>query len=352
MGAEVEHLFLLAARSRGLPVWARYGTTTLLVLICLGLQRWILGPEPRLTFLLLYFPIILAGLLFNRGTGIYATALGALCEQWLLIRQVGSPANLETSDFVTLLVFLIVGLFTAFLVEALHVALRSLATERASLAEANRELLTVAEQRGTLLSEAVHRAANDLQRLAGTLRLQANATDEFTTQSALREAADRVAAVGRINARLDRHRDDGYAEVDSRGFLDGLVKDLCQEIAGLRPIMIVSAAEAHMISMARAVPIAMIVNELVSNALKYAFPDEQEGKIDVAFRREGEDFVLTVSDDGVGFDPAAVPKGSGLGTGISRSLAGQLGGHLEAVPQAPGSNQSGTRWVMRFPAEN
>ncbi len=345
----MERLFLFAARSRGLSVWARYGATTVLVLSCLGLQEWIFGPERRLTFPLIYFPIILAGLLFDRGTAIYATALGALGCQWLLIRHIGVPASLAAPDMLALLVFVVIGLFTAFLMEALHVALRSLAAERATLAEANQALLVMAEQRGTLLSEAVHRAANDLQRLAGTLRLQANTAEDAATQSALREASDRVAAVGRINARLDRHRDDGAAEVNSQGFLDGLVEDLSQGVLGLRPVMITGAAEAHLIAMAQAVPVGMIVNELVTNALKYAFPGEREGRIEVVFRREGASFVLSISDDGVGFDPAALPKGSGLGTRISHALAGQLGGQLQAVPQASDGTGSGTRWVVRFP---
>jgi two-component sensor histidine kinase len=346
----LERLFLLTARSRGMPIWARYGATTLLVLACLGLRWSLFGPEARLPFLLFFPAIILAGLVFDRGTGIYASLLSALLAVWLFIEPTGLVRVAGTTDLLALLVFLGIALFTAFLLEALHVALRSLGEERASLATANAELAASAQQKGTLLSEAVHRARNDLQRLAATLHLQAGVAEEPAARQALNEASDRITALARINTRLDRHRDDGQPEVDIRGFLEGMVDDLRDGVVGLRPIALVVSAEAHAMPMARAVPIGLIVNELIGNALKYAFPDDQEGRLEVGFQRVGGEFILTVEDNGVGYDPAATPQGSGLGSRISRALAGQLGGSLTAAPAAPAINRPGVRWTMRFPA--
>jgi two-component sensor histidine kinase len=201
-----------------------------------------------------------------------------------------------------------------------------------------------------MLSEAVHRARNDLQRLAATLHLQAGVAGEPAARQAFNEASERITALARINARLDRHRDDGQPEVDSRGFLEGMVEDLRDGVVGLRPIALVVSAEAHTMPMARAVPIGLIVNELIGNALKYAFPDDHEGRLEVGFQRIGGEFILIVEDYGVGLDPAAAPQGSGLGSRISRALAGQLGGHLTSAPAAPASNRPGVRWTMHFPA--
>lgn len=346
----LERLFLLTVCSRGLPIWARYGATTLLVLACLGLRWWLFGPEAGLPYLLFFPAIILAGLIFDRGTGIYASLLSALLAVWLFIEPIGLVHVGGATDLLALLVFLGIALFTAFLLEALHAALRRLAEERASLAAANAELAGSAEQKGTLLSEAVHRARNDLQRLAATLHLQAGVAEEPAARQALNEASDRITALARINTRLDRHRDDGQPEVDIRGFLEGMVEDLRDGVVGLRPIALMVSAEAHTMSMARAVPIGLIVNELIGNALKYAFPDDQEGRLEVGFQRIGDEFLLTVEDNGVGFDPAAAPQGSGLGSRISRALAGQLGGNLTSAPTAPASNRPGVRWTMRFPA--
>ena len=345
----MERLFLLTARSRGLPIWARYGATTLLVLLCLGLRFWILGPGPGLPFLLFFPAIITAGVIFDRGTGIYATFLSAILAAYYFIEPVRSLQIVRATDLLSLTAFVSIALFTASVLEALHIALKTLAKERADLARANAELALAAQQRGTLLGESVHRARNDLQRLAATLKLQAGASGEPAAKVALAVASDRVLALARINTRLDRHRDDGKAEVDSHDFIDGLIEDLRDAAVGLRPISLVGQAEAHRLSMARAVPVGMVVNELVGNALKYAFPDEMAGEVVVGFRREGEHFVLTIADNGVGCDPAAPPKGTGLGTRISKALSAQLGGQLQVGPAAPLGTRPGLRWTVLFP---
>jgi two-component sensor histidine kinase len=346
----MERLFLLSARSRGLPVWARYGATTLLVLACLVLRFWLFGYGPGLPFLLFFPAVILAGLVFDRGTGIYAALLSGVCAVWFLFEPTRTFAITQAVDLLSLMIFFGVAFFTAFLMEALHVALRRLAQERQDLATANAELAHVAEARGTLLSEAVHRARNDLQRLAATLHLQAGAVGGAEARQALQDASGRIMALARINARLDRHRDDGQAVVNSRGFLEGLVQDLREAAVDLRPIALLVQAEDHAVPMARAVPIGLTVNELAGNALKYAFPGEMEGRVRVVFRREEAEFLLVVEDNGIGLDPGTAPQGSGLGTRISRALAGQLGGSLEASPASPGANRPGLRWAMRFPA--
>jgi two-component sensor histidine kinase len=90
-----------------------------------------------------------------------------------------------------------------------------------------------------------------------------------------------------------------------------------------------------------------VATELVANALKYAFPEERAGTVSVGFQREGEGFALTVTDDGVGFDPAAAPKGTGLGGKLVRALVAQLGGRVEV---RSGGAQGGTVCTIRFPA--
>jgi two-component sensor histidine kinase len=344
----MERLFLLTSRSRGFPTWARYGATTLLVLLCLGLRLLIFGPGPGLSFLLFFPAVILAGIVFDHGTGIYASLLSAVLAVYFFIEPVGS-FDLTGSNFLAVLVFLGITLFTAVLLEALHVALRNLITERQKLAEANAELQGVAETRATLLSEAVHRARNDLQRLAATLHVQSLLSGEPAARQALTDASDRITALARINTRLDLHRPDGDPEVDSRGFIDGLVEDLRDALVGLRPVELASSVEAHVVSMVRAVPLGLIVNELVVNALKYAFPDDMEGRVHIHFRRIGDEDVLSVEDNGIGYDPAAPAQGTGLGTQIIRSLAAQLGGQARIGPARSDGNRPGARWTICFP---
>jgi two-component sensor histidine kinase len=346
----LERLFLSMARIRAMPAWARYGATTLMVLACFALRLAALGGSAAMPFLMFLPGIIAAGILFDRGTGIFATILSTLLGVGFFQ---GSAASLRLdgpAEILEVLTFLAIGIFTAILLESLHRAIANLDEERAGLAAANARLRATSAQRATLLSESVHRARNDLQRLAATMRLKAGMARDPAVRDALQEASGRIAALARINGRLDQHREEeGKAEVESRGFLQGLVADLDDAAVDMRPVALSVHAESAMLPMSRAVPIGLIVNELVGNALKYAFPEEASGSVAIGFRRDGASFVLTVEDDGMGCDLSAPAQGSGLGTRISRALAGQLGGRIEAGPVVPGASRPGLRWSVSFP---
>ncbi|MBU8540948.1 sensor histidine kinase [Falsiroseomonas tokyonensis] len=347
----MERLFLKMAVTRAMPVWIRYLAATLLVAGSLLLRLLLLGPGPEMPFLMFMPAIMASGIVFDRGAGIYASLLSTALGVWFFLPPSRSLVITEATVLLEVAVFLGIALFTAALLEAMHRALASLAAERAGLDQANDQLRETLAQSGTLLSEAVHRARNDLQRLAATLRLQAGASADVTAREALQVASDRIAALARINGRLDRHREeDGRAQVESRGFLEGLIADLDDLAVDMRPIVLTVRAESAMLPMAKAVAIGLIVNELVGNSLKYAFPEEMDGLVEVIFQREGETFLLAVQDNGIGLTAGAAPQGSGLGTRIGRALAGQLGGRLELEQVAPGTERPGLRGSIRFPA--
>ena len=88
--------------------------------------------------------------------------------------------------------------------------------------------------------------------------------------------------------------------------------------------------------------IGIIVNELVMNAVKYAYPDGA-GPIHVEIKAQGDDLVLAISDDGVGVDDAADPRGTGMGQRIVSAMASKLDASVERDP-----SHTGTRIVVRF----
>ena len=95
-----------------------------------------------------------------------------------------------------------------------------------------------------------------------------------------------------------------------------------------------------------AVPCGLIINELASNSLKYAFPADTQGAVNITFRHDDAHYVLRVSDTGVGLPADFEPeKGKSLGMKLVRMLAGQLGGELKY------SNGVGTTFEIRFPEE-
>jgi two-component sensor histidine kinase len=117
-------------------------------------------------------------------------------------------------------------------------------------------------------------------------------------------------------------------------------------VVGTHPVSFKVNAEPHSLPASRAVLLGLVLNELMTNAIKYAFPDDRAGTVWVGFRREEAHYVLNIEDDGVGYDLAAAPKGTGLGRRITRSLARQLGGQLEVAPREGG----GTVCRLAIPA--
>jgi two-component sensor histidine kinase len=309
------------------------------VLAAVAIRAVLLGPHPGYPYLTAFPAVIAAGLVFDRGSAFLAVLLSALLGVLLFVAPLGSLYIPDPVDAVAMVLFTITGLFIAVLIEDLRVTV-------VGLIEANRQLAQAEAQQEALLREAAHRWHNDLQRLLATLRLQAQASLDERVRAALADAAERVQALARVNRRFERHRH-GAAVVDTQELLIELVEDLRQAAgAELRPIAFTVTAKAHELPRDQAALLGLITTELVGNALKYAFPDGRAGAISVDFRREGDRFVLTVADDGVGFDPAAPPRGTGLGRTLVHGFAAQLGGQAEVRL----GTAEGTRCIVSFPA--
>ena len=114
--------------------------------------------------------------------------------------------------------------------------------------------------------------------------------------------------------------------LDSRRFMMDLCEDVRASLALSRPISIECIAASCPLSAIEAVPIGLIVNELVTNAVKYAFPGGRTGRIRIVFEQVGRELRLTVEDDGIGIQGPV--QGTGLGHRLLRAFADQLDGQL------------------------
>jgi two-component system, sensor histidine kinase PdtaS len=179
------------------------------------------------------------------------------------------------------------------------------------------------EQQALLAQEFEHRLANSLQLVSSLLSLQARAAATAETAMQLSAASTRVAAIGRVHRRL--HLLDHENDVAFKTYM----LELCADLSGLllqeqgSRAVVVSGADVQL-PVAFAIPLGFIVNELVTNSVKYT-----SGSIDVLLASEGAVHSLSVSDEGPGlpmnFDPA---DSKGLGMNITRSLVKQIGGSL------------------------
>ena len=217
---------------------------------------------------------------------------------------------------------------------ALHNALFGLAAAYERLAAAER-------QNALLLDELTHRFKNDLANLTAILRLQAKDVSDPQARSQLMIASERVGVLSRLHERLTGSPKN--TEVDSREFLSEVCNDLRVSAIGARPITIRTELDPIELPFEAAISVGLIVNELVQNALKYAFPGERPGTIQVTLRQMGDEAHLTIADDGIGNSPRYTGS-SGLGQRLVASFAQQLGGSLEV------RTEKGRMTIINFPA--
>jgi two-component sensor histidine kinase/CheY-like chemotaxis protein len=199
----------------------------------------------------------------------------------------------------------------------------------------------LAAEREVLLREVNHRVGNSLQIIASLLHLQANSTTQEDIKAALTNAMGRVAAVAQVHRRLYTSHD--LKSVLLNQYLDALLEDLRRSAEGNRMSRLTLKAEPIEIDPDRAVAIGIIVNELVMNAVKYAYPDGA-GPIHVDLSAQGDDVVLSIADDGVGLNARADPRSTGMGQRIVTAMAAKLEASVERDP-----GHAGTRIVVRFP---
>ena len=333
------NLIGLTLVTRTWPTWLRYLTTALIVLATLlvrsALQSGITENVPGSPFLLFFLAIILSSALFDCGTGIFAVVLSALISKWFFIAPTGSLAA-AGPDLLGLFFFVVIGLITAGISEALH-------RVAADLAQANKRLIAAEAEKSFQLAEASHRFKNELAILSSLLRLELRHVADPGARAALSSTSSRIRVMARLHDRLEIH-ESAAAVIDTREFIHALCDDLTHAMIGMRPIDLKVEAERHLMPQELALMLGLIINEFVVNALKHAFPDERPGTIVVTFRYSGDEFNLTVVDDGIGIVGRSA-NDQGQGQGLMKSLVSKLDG---LVTVGPNSGGVGTVASVRF----
>jgi len=321
------------------PLWIRLATTGLTVvavhLFQVPLERHVPG-EPFLPF---YLVVIASTLLFGASTGVVAAAMTTALSV-VFFEPFGLPVLNHAADLMRVEIYGLLATASVFAFARLSEAYRKATLETAALRRHD-------EQRSLLLAELAHGVANNFTGIAALLALKSTSVKDPDARAVLAEAIDQVRVMGRLHARL--RGGDQKACLDSKGFLDELCDDLRASAARGRPISIECKADRLPLCMDQAAPLGLIVNELVTNAIKHAFPDGRPGRVRVSFEARSEELSLRVEDDGVGLRPRAAGD-TGMGKDLVNGLADQLGGQLEftstrngcsfrvSIPQSPYAN--------------
>lgn len=224
-------------------------------------------------------------------------------------------------------------------------ALPSAAELERRVAERTAELTDALAQRDLLLREVYHRVKNNLQMVDGLLVMQSRQTSNPESRQAIQGLRDRVYALGLVHHQLMGSQD--LKTFDIAPFLEELSANLVQGGASQDVALSIKAIPLD-VGLDFAIPLGLLVTELVTNSLKHAFSDGP-GRIEVEFTRSGDGtLLLVVSDNGQGYGETGPPsrgRKPALGLGIIDGLVAQLKGTLDVKSQA-----GGTRTDIRIPA--
>ena len=198
-----------------------------------------------------------------------------------------------------------------------------------------REHAAAHERIGMLLQELTHRVKNSLQLIASIVMTEARSVSSAEGKAALERVSHRITALGHLYSKLSKA--DTFEAVDAATYLDELCRDLIASVnkEGDASIMLKTDIECELLPTDRAIPIGLIVNELVTNAVKYGFPGEEKGTVMVTLKRLPGELRLTVADDGQGLDPRRAD--SGVGGRLVDAFAEKLGGQVERKSDSQGT---------------
>ncbi|WP_176556194.1 PAS domain-containing protein [Rubellimicrobium rubrum] len=206
------------------------------------------------------------------------------------------------------------------------------------------ELAEALQTKDVLLHEVNHRVKNSLQLVTSLLMLQASQARSPELKQALLEARGRLSVVSAMHQRL--YSTSQHDRVDFGDYLRDMARETLRSLGGEQRAELVTDVESDVVfPLAQAVPLALVVSELVTNAVKYAFQTCDKGRLQVTLQRTNGGVRIEVADDGVGlpegFDPL---RSGGLGMKIVTSLVRQVRGQLTVDQTGPG-----TRFMIDLP---
>lgn len=212
-------------------------------------------------------------------------------------------------------------------------------TKQKAVEEALRMSLNEKE---VLLKEIHHRVKNNMQIISSLISLQSDYAENEDTVKMFDDSKNRIRSMALIHEKL--YQSDDLSLIDFSDYIESLASKLL-EFYGLNARIITLKVDASDITLSidSAIPCGLIINELISNSIKHAFPEEKEGSINIGMHEINDNYVLTVEDNGVGFpEKIDFRNTDSLGLQIVQTLTLQLGGEIEL------ESNGGTKFTICF----
>jgi two-component sensor histidine kinase len=208
------------------------------------------------------------------------------------------------------------------------------------------KLSAALREREVLLQEVHHRVKNNLQVISSLINMQVRKLAKDADRAALEECQTRVHAIALIHEQLYQSRD--YANVPFSDYTRSLVNNVLSTMGAAPGRIALDLAIANVaVPVDKAIPCGLILNELVTNAVKHAFRDRPDGKLRVQLSRDDQRIRLIIQDNGVGLPPDLDLRGAKtLGLRLVNTLVGQLRGTFDM------HNRDGACFELSFSLEN
>jgi len=249
----------------------------------------------------------------------------------------------STTATIRVIILLALVAFAAVLAGLFIRAVRDIDLDRRAEAAVAERLRRLLADRTLLLDEVNHRVKNSLQQVASVVRLQSRAVAHPDARAALDKTLDRIMAVGRVHEQLYKVGGE-IGQFDAGLFAEALARELVESL-GREDVVLETDVSAVSLDVRQAVPLALILNELITNALKYGCPLGKAGRIRVVLVADGMNYRLGVADEGPGLPDGGLPQGAkSLGMRAIHALTRQLEG--EFVVEQP---RTGAAFSVVFP---
>lgn len=212
------------------------------------------------------------------------------------------------------------------------------------LAETRIALEEKLDEKDTLLKEVHHRVKNNLQTVCSLLNMQSRGTDDEQMKNLIKSSQNRVMAMAMVHEML--YLRDDLSTIDYKPYVLKLTEYLVKSVKGVdSKVKLAIDIPDIELGIDTAIPLGLLINETITNSLKYGIQDDAEGEIHIELKKEEEnDYVLTIGDNGIGISEAVDPKTTkSLGLKLIYNLARQLKGSITRD-----WSRKGTNYIVKF----
>ncbi len=223
--------------------------------------------------------------------------------------------------------YIVLAVLLAFILFGLLYYYRKRQKKNQELQLLNSELDTKNKQNELLLKEIHHRVKNNLELVKSLLALQSAQLEDSATKDAMMASQNRVQSMGIIHQKL--YQGENLGSIEMKDYFLNLGEGILDTFNAEDKVKIECAMDNLELDVDTAVPIGLIVNELLTNALKYAFPNDGKGNILISLSQSTPEILtLRVADNGIGKEIGTTPKGTGFGSQLIQLLTQQLDGKM------------------------